>query len=284
MNAITVFRMLLGLAAVLGAAGGCGRSEQTYEAPPAADKPETSEDVEPSVTQTEVAADRPRREHPAYSERIAEQKDMVSRQIAWRRVGPRIKDADVLETMRAVPRHAFVPDGQQRAAYADGPLGIGYGQTISQPYIVAYMTELLKLNRNSKVLEIGTGSGYQAAVAAELAGRVYSIEIIKALGESARERLKRLGYDNVETKVADGYYGWPEKGPFEAIIVTAASSHVPPLLIEQLKPGGRLVIPLGSPWRGQELVFLQKGAEGTVRSRGVMGVRFVPMLGKAQER
>ena len=208
---------------------------------------------------------------------------MVSSQIAMRMFAETVKDENILQAMRIVPRHAFVPSDYQAQAYADRPLPIGYSQTISQPYIVAYMTDILKLDLQSKVLEIGTGSGYQAAVAAELAQQVYTIEIIKELGESADQRLKDLGYSNIEAKVADGYYGWPEKGPFEAIIVTAASSHVPPALIEQLQPGGRLVIPLGSPWRAQELVLLTKEADGSVRSKGLMAVRFVPMLGKAEE-
>ena len=212
-------------------------------------------------------------------ERLEARMEMVERQI--RRRG--VTDQDVLDAMERVSRHEFVPPQHQSRAYADHPLPIGYGQTISQPYIVGYMTELLELDEESKVLEIGTGSGYQAAVAAELAGQVYSIEIIKALGESGRQRLKELGYKNVQVEVADGYYGWPEKGPFEAIIVTASSSHIPEPLIEQLKPGGRLVIPLGSAWRAQELVLVSKGADGTLQSRGVMGVRFVPMVGKAQE-
>ncbi len=278
MKSIKICWLALGLGLLL--AGGCGRADQVVEQPPPG-QPETAPDVEAKKPQ--VGQVRPSHEHPAFGERVSERKAMVSKQIAGRRFSQTVKDQKVLEAMRMVPRHAFVPQRYQRDAYADRPLQIGYGQTISQPYIVGYMTELLELDSKSKVLEIGTGSGYQAAVAAELAGQVYSIEIIKELGESARERLKKLGYNNVQVKVADGYYGWPEKGPFEAIIVTAASSHIPPLLIEQLKPGGLLVIPLGSVWRAQELVLLSKGADGTVTSRGVMGVRFVPMVGKAQD-
>ncbi len=278
MKSIEIWWLALGLGVLL--AGGCGRDEKVSEQP-SPEQPKRAPDVEPNKPQVQAA--RPRHDHPAFGERVAERKAMVSKQIAQRRFAQTVKDQKVLEAMRMVPRHAFVPQRDQRAAYADRPLQIGYGQTISQPYIVGYMTELLELDSKSKVLEIGTGSGYQAAVAAELAGQVYSIEIIKELGESAKERLKRLGYNNVQVKVADGYYGWPEKGPFEAIIVTAASSHIPGPLIEQLKPGGLLVIPLGSAWRAQELVLLSKAADGTVTSRGLMGVRFVPMVGKAQE-
>ena len=282
MNAVPFRRMLLMLVVMLAVAGGCGQSEQAVK-PPKTDEPETSKDAKPIVTDTQVEPKRTRHEQPAFKERVAERENMVSSQIANRMFADAVKDEKVLQAMRIVPRHAFVPKDYQRQAYADRPLPIGYSQTISQPYIVAYMTELLKLSEESKVLEIGTGSGYQAAVAAELADQVYSIEIIKELGENAHARLEELGYDNVETKVADGYYGWLEKGPFEAIIVTAASSHVPGPLIEQLKLGGRLVIPLGSPWRAQELVLLTKQADGSVKSQGMMAVRFVPMLGKAQE-
>ncbi len=282
MNSIKIGPAAVELALLVGLvlAGGCGRGDRVVEEPPPSG-PERAPDVE--VKKPQVGQVRPSHEHPAFRERVAEREAMVSKQIAERAFAQTIKDQKVLEAMRTVPRHAFVPERYQRQAYADRPLPIGYGQTISQPYIVGYMTEMLELDEESKVLEIGTGSGYQAAVAAELAGRVYSIEIIKALGESGRRRLKELGYKNVQVKVADGYYGWPEKGPFEAIIVTAASSHIPGPLIEQLKPGGRLVIPLGSAWRAQELVLLSKGADGTVTSRGLMGVRFVPMVGKAQE-
>jgi len=278
MDNIKICLAALGLGLLV--AGGCGRADQVVEQP-SPGQPETAPDVE--VKKPQVGQVRPSHEHPAFRERVAQREAMVSKQIAGRAFAQPVKDRKVLEAMRTVPRHAFVPERYQGQAYADRPLPIGYGQTISQPYIVGYMTELLELDEESKVLEIGTGSGYQAAVAAELAGQVYSIEIIKALGESGRRRLKELGYKNVQVKVADGYYGWPEKGPFEAIIVTAASSHIPGPLIEQLKPGGRLVIPLGSAWRAQELVLVSKGADGTLQSRGVMGVRFVPMVGKAQE-
>ncbi len=283
MKSMKIWPAAMELALLLGllVAGGCGRGDQASKQPPPRE-PETTPDVQAKIPEVVVKV-RPSHEHAAFRERVAERTAMVSKQIAQRAFAQPVKDQKVLEAMRMVPRHVFVPQRYQGQAYADRPLQIGYGQTISQPYIVGYMTELLELDEESKVLEIGTGSGYQAAVAAELAGRVYSIEIIKALGESGRRRLKELGYKNVQVKVADGYYGWPEKGPFEAIIVTAASSHIPGPLIEQLKPGGRLVIPLGSAWRAQELVLLSKGADGTITSRGVMGVRFVPMVGKAQE-
>ena len=159
-----------------------------------------------------------------------------------------ITDRQVLRAMRAVPRHLFVPEEEQEYAYGDFPLPIGYGQTISQPYIVALMTDLLELREGDKVLEIGTGSGYQAAILAEIPGiEVYTVEIIPELAESARERLARLGYTRVHCKQGDGYYGWPEHAPYDAIIVTAAPDHVPQPLVEQLAPGGRLVIPIGPP-------------------------------------
>ena len=283
MSNCTIYRVMLCLT-LLAALGGCGRPEQVSETPPPPkDEPKPDQEIEPSTAETEEAVPRPSHEAPAFGQRIAERNEMVSTQIADRPFAQPVKDQKVLTAMRTVPRHAFVSENYQTQAYADRPLSIGFAQTISQPYIVAYMTEMLKLNPEAKVLEIGTGSGYQAAVAAELAQRVYSIEIIKELGQTAGERLKKLGYKNVETRIADGYYGWTEKGPFDAIIVTAASSHVPRPLIEQLKPNGRLVIPLGSPWRAQELVLLTKQADGSVTSQGLMGVRFVPLLGKAQE-
>jgi len=187
---------------------------------------------------------------------------------------------EVLAALGRVERHLFVPPGQVRYAYENRPLPIGHGQTISQPYIVALMTDLLEPDENDVVLEVGTGSGYQAAVLAELVDHVYSIEIIEALAVSARERLARLGYDNVTTKLGDGYYGWEEHAPFDSIIVTAAASHVPPPLIEQLKPGGRMVIPVGGRFMTQLLLLLEKGDDGEVVTRQIGAVRFVPLTGK----
>ncbi|HKZ52802.1 MAG TPA: protein-L-isoaspartate(D-aspartate) O-methyltransferase [Candidatus Acidoferrales bacterium] len=193
---------------------------------------------------------------------------------------PAVRDRRVLDAMRQVPRHEFVPEGYRRQAYEDHPVPIGYGQTISQPYIVALMTELLKPNPDDRVLELGTGSGYQAAVLSPLVKEVYTIEIIQPLGLAARERLARLGYTNVEVKVGDGYYGWPQKAPFDAIIVTAWSTHVPPPLLEQLKPGGRMVIPVGSALYQQNLVVVHKGESATdLRMESVMPVAFVPLTG-----
>jgi protein-L-isoaspartate(D-aspartate) O-methyltransferase len=198
---------------------------------------------------------------------------MVEDQIAARGV----RDTRVLAAMRDVPRHLFVRASDKSHAYRDQPLPIGYGQTISQPYIVAYMTEILKLTGTETVLEIGTGSGYQAAVLAKTAGQVHTIEIIPELYSSAKERLKSLEYDNVTVKSGDGYYGWPEAGPFDRIMVTAAAGHIPPPLIKQLKPGGRMVIPVGQPWMIQSLILVEKNQEGEVRTRSLMSVRFVPL-------
>ena len=186
---------------------------------------------------------------------------------------------DVLAVMATVPRHRFVPASQLRHAYENRPLAIGHGQTISQPYIVALMTTLAELQRDDTVLEIGTGSGYQAAVLAGLAGHVYSIEIIEPLGAQATQRLRALGYDNVTTRIGDGYYGWPKAGPFDAIVVTAAATSVPPPLIQQLKPGGRMVIPVGSSFFTQTLMLVEKDVDGRVHSRQILPVRFVPLSG-----
>jgi protein-L-isoaspartate(D-aspartate) O-methyltransferase len=196
-----------------------------------------------------------------------------------REIGKNRLEVRVMEALGRVPRHEFVPDGQLPFAYENRPLPIGHGQTISQPYIVALMTDLLDIEPDAAVLEVGTGSGYQAAVLAELVGSVYTIEIIEPLGEQARERLERLGYDNVAVKVGDGYYGWPEHAPFDAIIVTAAASHVPPPLVEQLRPGGRMVIPVGPRFYTQQLLLVEKGSDGEVTSRQVLPVAFVPLTG-----
>ena len=183
----------------------------------------------------------------------------------------------VMKAMAAVPRHEFVPPDMQLFAYANGPLSIGHGQTISQPYIVALMTELLNVNDTATVLEIGTGSGYQSAVLATLTKQVYSMEVVEALGLEARDRLKRMGYHNINTCVGDGYLGWPEHAPYDGIIVTAAAPYIPEPLIEQLKPGARLVIPVGKPFSSQELMVVEKGFSGGVHKRPVLPVAFVPL-------
>jgi len=188
-------------------------------------------------------------------------------------------DIPVLNVLRKVPRHHFVPQDLWSHAYENRPLPIGFGQTISQPYIVAIMTDLIKIKKNHRVLEIGTGSGYQAAILAELAKEVYSIEIIEALGQQAKSRLASLDYHNVEVRIADGYYGWEEKAPFDAIIVTAVASHVPPALIKQLKPNGLMIMPLGSRFMTQQLVVITKSSDGNLSTRQILPVRFVPLTG-----
>jgi protein-L-isoaspartate(D-aspartate) O-methyltransferase len=189
-------------------------------------------------------------------------------------------DEAVLEALRAVPRHAFVPLPYRPFAYQNRPLPIGHGQTISQPYIVAIMTDLLDPQPGDRVLELGTGSGYQAAVLARLVAQVYSIEIVAPLAETATERLARLGYANVSVRQGDGYFGWPEHAPFDAIVVTAAASHVPPPLVAQLKPGGRMIIPVGSYFLTQQLVLITKQDDGSVTTRQLLPVAFVPLTGE----
>jgi protein-L-isoaspartate(D-aspartate) O-methyltransferase len=189
-------------------------------------------------------------------------------------------DEKVLDAMLKVPRHEFVPEDQRPYAYDNRPLPIGYGQTISQPYIVAVMTDLLNLEKGDRVLEIGTGSGYQAAILGELTDAVFTIEIIEGLGRQAGGRLEQLGYKNVRTLIGDGYYGWPSESPFDAIIVTAAASHIPPPLIKQLKPGGRMIIPVGSRFMVQHLVLVTKDADGKVTTKQILPVSFVPLTGE----
>jgi protein-L-isoaspartate(D-aspartate) O-methyltransferase len=196
-----------------------------------------------------------------------------------RSLAPAISPA-VIAAMGRVARHDFVPEALRARAYADRPLPIGYGQTISQPYIVALMSDLLKPARGQVMLEIGTGSGYQAAVLAELGIETYTMEIVPQLGSAAAARLDRLGYERVRVKVADGYHGWPEHAPFDGIVVTAAADHVPPPLIAQLKPGGRMVIPVGPAFMVQQLVLVTKAADGTTRTRQLLPVRFVPLTGR----
>lgn len=189
-------------------------------------------------------------------------------------------DDRVMEAMAKVPRHAFVPADQVSSAYQNRPLPIGHGQTISQPYIVALMTDLARVEPQHKVLEVGTGSGYQAAVMAQLAGAVHSIEIIEPLGLEAEQRLRRLGYDKIRLRLGDGYHGWEEHAPYDAILVTAAASHIPPPLIRQLKAGGRMVIPVGAAFMVQQLMLVEKNPDGTVSTRQILPVAFVPLTGK----
>jgi len=187
---------------------------------------------------------------------------------------------EILKVLDEVPRHEFVPDDERGKAYADRPLPIGYGQTISQPFVVAVMTDLLRVRPDDSVLEVGTGSGYQAAVLAHLAHRVHTIEIVPGLADTAAARLQRRGYDKVATRSADGYYGWEEAAPFDGIIVTAAASQIPPPLLRQLKPGGRMVIPVGAPFALQHLVLVERNADnGRVTTRQLLPVHFVPLTG-----
>lgn len=186
-----------------------------------------------------------------------------------------ITDQKTLEAMRKTERHKFIPGSQQRQAYEDRPLPIGYGQTISQPYIVAYMTQIIEPKSHYRVLEIGTGSGYQAAVLAEIVDEVYTIEIIEELGNHAIEVLDKLNYNNAHVKIADGYYGWEEYAPFDAIVVTAAAEHIPPPLVKQLKDGGKMIIPVGSPFRVQQLMLVEKKND-QLTTKNLMPVRFVP--------
>jgi len=268
-----------------------------------ADGNETAEQKQKASTDKKTP--RPEHTHPAFGQRGDERARMVAKQIRARG----IRDPNVLAALCTVPRHAFVRRSDLRRAYSDQPLPIGRGQTISQPYIVAYMTEALKLKEGDKVLEIGTGSGYQAAVCAEILnsvqlpgsqptqppvhspnspevikkGEVYTIEIIEELAKSAEERLKKLGYKNVFVKAADGYFGWKEKAPYDAIIGTAAAVRIPPPLLEQLKPGGRMILPEEGKFGFQYLVLLTKDERGNIKKKKVMPVRFVPMTGRVEK-
>ena len=189
-------------------------------------------------------------------------------------------DQRVMQAIGDVPRHEFVPEESERLAYENRPLPIGHGQTISQPYIVALMTDLIDPQPGDTVLEIGTGSGYQAAILSPLVQNTYSIEIIEPLADQAQARLQRLGYDNVTTRLGDGYYGWKEHAPFDAIVVTAAASHVPPPLIAQLKAGGRMVIPVGGRFLTQQLLLIEKRENDQIVTRQIAAVRFVPLTGE----
>lgn len=193
-------------------------------------------------------------------------------------------DERVLEAMRQVPRDKFVPREYKRCAFSNSPVPIGFGQTVSQPYIVALMTDLLEPNANDKVLEIGTGSGYQSAILSLLVKEVYTVETITVLGEEAAERFKTLHYPNIHTRIGNGYKGWPEHAPYDSIIVTAAAPHIPHALIDQLKPEGRLVIPIGQPYLHQELILLKKLQNGQIQANKVLDVAFVPMVDYPEER
>jgi protein-L-isoaspartate(D-aspartate) O-methyltransferase len=212
----------------------------------------------------------------AQDEFAAERRTMVAEQIASRDV----RDTRVLNAMQAVPRHLFVPPELRARAYDDNPLPIGHEQTISQPYIVALMTALARPQPGDRALEVGTGSGYQAAVLSRLVSRVYTIEIVEPLAREARARLEKLGYSNVTVRAGDGYAGWPEEAPFDVILVTAAPDHVPGPLVEQLAPGGRMVVPVGPVFALQELQLIQKDGEGRVQTTRVIPVRFVPLVRK----
>jgi protein-L-isoaspartate(D-aspartate) O-methyltransferase len=225
-------------------------------------------------TRTGHAADTYAQERAAMVEIIAARNSATSEALDREEIDPR-----VLEAMATVPRHVLVPLELRSLAYENRPLPIGHGQTISQPYIVAIMTDLLALKPGDRVLEIGTGSGYQAAILAELDVRVFSIEIIEPLGKLARKNLADLGYGDVEVRIGDGYYGWEEHAPFDAIIVTAAASHIPPPLIKQLRPGARMIIPVGSRFMVQQLVLVEKDAAGEVTTRQLLPVSFVPLTG-----
>lgn len=200
-------------------------------------------------------------------------------ELTRRYIGKSAFDPRVMDAMKRVPRDEFVPSELRAYAFYNGPVSIGYGQTISQPYIVALMTDLLNSEPNDIILEVGTGSSYQAAVLSLLVKKVYTVEIIAELAQDARDRLRRLGYPNVETRIGDGYYGWPEHAPYDGIIVTAAAPAIPGPLVEQLKTGGRLVIPIGLPYQYQELLMIEKREDGEIETHSVLGVAFVPLTG-----
>jgi len=228
-----------------------------------------------AATSTGVGADEFEAQRRALIDEIA----LLARETA-RDTGRPAFDPRVMTVLATVPRHRFVPAGEVRNAYRNRPLPIGHGQTISQPYIVALMTDLANVKPGDSVLEIGTGSGYQAAILAELAHTVCTIEIVEPLAREAETRLRELGYARVRTRVGDGYHGWEDCGPFDAIVVTAAASHVPPPLVRQLKPGGRMIIPVGPPFLTQQLLLVEKHADGSVATRQVLAVAFVPLTGR----
>lgn len=227
------------------------------------------------LTMNANAQDAYDRERKAMLEEIARTTRETRSETGRAELNPRVTEA-----LARVARHRLVPAGEEGSAYRNRPLAIGFGQTISQPFIVGLMTDLLEVKPNDRVLEVGTGSGYQAAVLAELGARVYTVEILEPLGREAAKRLSELGYATVVTRIGDGYRGWPEHAPFDSIIVTAAARDVPPALIEQLKPGGRLVIPIGESGGTQTLYLMEKQPDGTVTRKQILAVRFVPLTGE----
>lgn len=233
--------------------------------------------VLPAVSQESVST-----QHPAFSERVQDRERMVDKDIANYPFQP-VKDPLVLEAMKRVPRHVFVPEDFRKDAYRNSPLLIGYNQTISQPFIVASMTELLEIEPEHKILEIGTGSGYQAAVLGELSNHVFTIEIVRPLGLKAKDLLEELGYANIHVRIGNGYEGWPEEAPFDRIIVTCAPDKIPQAIVDQLAPGGRIVIPVGGQNEIQYLVTVSRDKKGRIASKKLYPVRFVPMTGKAEE-
>ncbi len=251
-----------------------GQQEPEEERPTPAEEPENREVApDPDDPDTEPPPELDG-DPDAYEEERAQ---MVERQLRARD----ISNTAVLEAMETVPRHLLVPEERRAEAYSDRALPIGHGQTVSQPYVVATMTELLELEGDERVLEIGTGSGYHAAVLAEVTPHVYSIEIIEELGRRAARDLEALDYDEIELKIADGYFGWEEHAPFDAVIVTAAAGHVPQPLVDQLRPGGRIVIPVGDPYGTQQLTVVDKDEDGSLTTEQISPVRFVPMTGEA---
>ena len=217
---------------------------------------------------------------------IRQMLDDIEKEVRYtsRFIGRDALSREVMQAMRSVPRDQFVPADCIDSAFVNAPLHIGHGQTISQPYIVALMTDLLRLDEEDTVLEVGTGSGYQTAVLSELCRKVYTIEYIPTLARTAQARLQRLGYDNIEYRTGNGYEGWPEHAPYAGIIVTAAASHIPAPLLEQLKPGGRMIIPIGLPYRHQELTVVVREADGKVDIFNVLGVAFVPLQGEPENK
>ncbi len=261
---------------------------EAEEAAPADTDLNTSADAEASTTESGEGGEKKQAEplkwdRPRFEDRKEERLKLVRVYMEERQWGLHVKDKDVIEAMRNVPRHLFMRARDSSKAYRDDPCSIGYGQTISQPSLVAHMTELLELKPGEKVLEIGTGSAYQAAILSELTPHVYSIEIVRELAKQAGQRLQKLGYKTIKTKRGDGYYGWEEHGPFDGIIVTAAAGHVPPPLVKQLKPGGKMVVPVGPAHQPQHLVVVNKDKEGRIKTRSVLPVTFVPMTGRVQK-